>query len=164
MRRAGPLCTSIVLSDSQAEKFCEALASRRGQLQSSGIALAFEPPEFQTATTNFCPDVARQVISSFAPIEAGPAKDAAATKRRCQIRAKSGQHFSATIGDFTSIVVQNYAPVRSQWIVHWMNRRSADPRKLKALRGNRGNATNTSRFGYCTRFEATHLPNALEFG
>jgi hypothetical protein len=93
--------------------------SRRGQPQGSGIAFAFEPPEFQTATTNLCSDMARQMISPFAPIEARPAKDTAATRGRGQVRAKSRQRLSATIGDLTAIVIQDYVPVRSQGVSHF---------------------------------------------
>jgi hypothetical protein len=54
---AVPERTSFVLTDFQAKKVCEAAASRRGQPQGSGVAFAFEPPEFQTAATNLCPNV-----------------------------------------------------------------------------------------------------------
>jgi hypothetical protein len=76
--------------------------------------VAFEPLEHKTAATNFCTNVARKMISPFAPIEARPAIDATATRYNRQICTKSVQKFSTTIGDLTSIIVQNYVTVLSQ--------------------------------------------------
>jgi hypothetical protein len=62
--------------------------------------------------------MACKVVPPFAPIEARSAKDTAATRGRGQVRAKSRQHFSATIGDLTTIIIQDYVPIRSQGVSH----------------------------------------------